>query len=228
MAIPPTAEPATSQDILDIDDFLAMMRLAAEWLVRDEAELTALDRAIGDGDHGQNMRIGFRAVCEQLDTFQTEELDIGDHLCRVGLILLSAIGGASGPLYSAAFVEAGLTVSGRREVGLTELTEALQAAGRSVARRGHCYPGDKTLLDTLQPAADALRTALAGGASLRTALSQMREAARQGMLSTTPLVARCGLAMRLGPRSVGHQDPGATSCYLLLSALVSAWEARRE
>jgi dihydroxyacetone kinase len=110
---------------------------------------------------------------------------------------------------------------------LRELTESLEAACGGVARRGHCYLGDKTILDTLQPAADALRTALAVGATLHAALRQMREAAYQGMLSTIPLQARCGLALRYGPRSIGHQDPGATSCCLILDALATAWERRR-
>jgi dihydroxyacetone kinase-like protein len=214
---------ARRRDVLDVSDVVSMLRLAAEWLIRDEEQLTELDRAIGDGDHGQNMRIGFLAVTDELDALRAREPDLGTLLCHVGLTLLSAVGGASGPLYGAAFTEAGLALTGKREVGLPELAEALTAGCRGVARRGHCYPGDKTLLDTLQPASDALRTALASGASLGHALDQMREAAHQGMLSTTPLVARCGLAMRYGPRSAGHQDPGATSCYLLLSALATAW-----
>jgi len=222
-----THEAGAQRDSLDVSDLAVMLRLAAEWMIRDEEQLTELDRAIGDGDHVQNMRIGFLAVLEELDSFQERDPDLGTLLCHVGLILLSAVGGASGPLYAAAFTEAGLALTGKREMGLPELAEALAASCRGVARRGHCYPGDKTLLDTLQPASDALRAALAGGATLARALDQMREAARQGMLSTTPLVARCGLAMRYGSRSAGHQDAGATSCYLLLCALTTAWMSNR-
>jgi dihydroxyacetone kinase-like protein len=214
-------------DVLNIDDLVAMLRLSAAWLARDEEELTALDRAIGDGDHGHNMRFGFDAVLEELDGILVSGPDLGTLLGHVGLILISAVGGASGPLYGAAFVEAGLVLSGRTEAGLADLVAALEAACRGVARRGRCYPGDKTILDALQPAADALKTAQATGLPLGAGLERMREAAHQGMLSTIPLQARCGLAMRYGPRSIGHQDPGATSCHLLLEALAAAWKGRR-
>ena len=216
-----------STDVLDVDDLVTMLQISASWLERDEEELTALDQAIGDGDHGHNMRIGFLAIREELEALQLTGPDLGSLLSHVGLILVSAVGGASGPLYSAAFIEAGLVLSGQRQVGLPGLVAALDAASKGVARRGHCYLGDKTLLDTLQPAVDALKTALAGGSTLARGLEQMREAARQGMLSTIPLQAQRGLAMRYGTRSIGHQDPGATSCYLILDALVSAWKQRR-
>lgn len=218
---------ARNTDTVDLIDLITMLHMSADWLARDEEQLTRLDEAIGDGDHGHNMRIGFRAVLEELDSIRARDADLGTLLSYVGLTLISAVGGASGPLYGAGFTAAGMVLTGRRQAGLPELTAALEAACRGVARRGRCYPGDKTILDTLQPAADALKTALAGGATLEHALEQMREGARQGMLSTIPLQARCGLAMRYGPRSIGHQDPGATSCYLLLNALVSAWKQRK-
>lgn len=214
-------------EVLDVADLSAMLRLSAAWLERDEEELTALDRAIGDGDHGHNMRIGFEAVLGDLDGILAGSPDLGTLLGHVGLILISSVGGASGPLYGAAFVEAGIALSGRREAGLADLSVALEAACKGVSRRGHCYPGDKTILDALQPAADALKTARAGDLALEESLERMHEAARQGMLSTIPLQARCGLAMRYGQLSIGHQDPGATSCHLLLEALTSAWKRRR-
>jgi dihydroxyacetone kinase-like protein len=218
---------APGTEFLNIDDLVAMLRLSSARLVRDEEELTDLDRAIGDGDHGHNMRFGFDAVLEDLGGILAPGPDLGTLLGHVGLILISAVGGASGPLYGAAFVDPGLVLSGRSEAGLPDLVAALEAACRGIARRGRCYPGDKTILDTLQPAADALKTALAAGLSLEEGLERMQEAARQGMLSTIPLQARCGLAMRYGPRSIGHQDPGATSCHLLLRALAEAWKGRR-
>jgi dihydroxyacetone kinase-like protein len=214
-------------DAMTIADLVTMVHMSAESLTRHEDMLTSLDRAIGDGDHGRNMRIGFRAVLDELVSVPGHDRDLGTLLSYVGLTLISAVGGASGPLYGAAFTAAGMVLSGQDEAGLDELSAALEAACRGLTRRGHCYPGDKTILDTLQPAADALKTALAVDSSFETALAQMWEAARQGMVSTIPLQARCGLAMRYGPRSIGHQDPGATSCYLLLDALVSAWRSHR-
>lgn len=218
---------ARNMDAMNVADLVTMLHLSEDSLTQHEDMLTGLDQAIGDGDHGRNMRIGFRAVLDELDGVQRHDRDLGTLLSYVGLTLISAVGGASGPLYGAAFTAAGMALSGQDRAGLDELSAALEAACRGLARRGRCYPGDKTILDTLQPAADALKTALAGGSSFATALTQMREAARQGMVSTIPLQARCGLAMRYGPRSIGHQDPGATSCYLLLDALVSAWQSHR-
>jgi dihydroxyacetone kinase-like protein len=213
--------------VLDVADLVATFHLCGARLKRHEEALTALDRAIGDGDHGHNMRIGFQAVCMELRAWQPHDADLGEVFERAGLTLLSAVGGASGPLYGAAFVDAGLALRGCRHAGLPDLAQATAAACYGVARRGHCYPGDKTLLDTLQPTADALRTAVASGATLAAGIEQMRTAAHQGMVSTIPLVARCGLAMRFGARSIGHQDPGATSCYLIVDALATAWKRPR-
>jgi dihydroxyacetone kinase-like protein len=215
------------EDSMDVADLVAALHLCTVWLVRDEAELTELDRAIGDGDHGHNMRIGFEAVREELQSGQAHDVDLGTLMSLTGLTLLSAVGGASGPLYSAAFIAAGLALEGSMCAGPHELAGALQAACRGVARRGHCFPGDKTLLDTLQPAADALKTASISGLTMAAGLEAMRESACQGMRSTIPMLARCGLAMRYGPRSIGHQDPGATSCYLILNAVAYAWTERR-
>jgi dihydroxyacetone kinase-like protein len=220
----PSGTGARIADVMNVADLIAMLQLSADALTEHEEMITGLDQAIGDGDHGRNMRIGFRAVLDELDSVRARDHDLGTVLSYVGLTLISSVGGASGPLYGAAFTAAGMVLNGRNEAGLDDLSAALEAACRGLARRGRCYPGDKTILDTLQPAADAMKTALAGGSSFETALELMREAARQGMISTIPLQARCGLAMRYGPRSIGHQDPGATSCYLLLDALVSAWQ----
>jgi dihydroxyacetone kinase-like protein len=223
----PDGTEARTADAMNVADLVTMLRMSADVLTQHEDLLTSLDQAIGDGDHGRNMRIGFRAVLDDLESARDNDRDLGRLLSYVGLTLISSVGGASGPLYGAAFTAAGMVLSGRDCASLEELSAALEAACRGLARRGHCYPGDKTILDTLQPAADALKTALAGGSSFESALAQMREAAHQGMVSTIPLQARCGLAMRYGPASIGHQDPGATSCYLLLDALVSAWQSHR-
>jgi len=172
--------------------------------------LIRLDTVLGDGDHGDNMAIGFQAVRDALDSFPVEASP-GELLRTVGHRLATAVGGASGPLYGTALIEAGLVAGSQPVLDWSLIGRMLDAAANGLARRGRCQVGDKTILDTLRPAANA---ALAGehpGATL--------VAAWRGMRSTRPLVARRGLALRLGERSVGHLDPGAVSCFILLAAM---------
>lgn len=179
--------------------------------------LTALDAEIGDGDHGRNMAHGFASVREELPTLG--RLGIGPLLRAVGLNLISSVGGASGPLYGAAFIEAGIVAGPVQKVDLAVLAKMMRVATDALARRGRCKPGDKTILDVLEPATQAFERGAARRIPLLMAAQASVEAARQGMLATVPLVARCGLAMQYGERSAGHQDPGATSCYLLLESI---------
>ncbi len=137
----------------------------------------------------------------------------------VGYRLVATVGGASGPLYGTAFIEAGFRAGDTESVDPLLIGEMLQAAATGLARRGRCAIGDKTILDTLGPAADAFAMTIQAGASARDAQSAALAAARAGMRSTRPLVARRGLALRLGDRSIGHLDPGAVSCFILLLAL---------
>ena len=186
--------------------------------VRRHAEmLTRLDAALGDGDHGDNLLIGFTAVDEMLNA--DEPRSIGAILSSVGTALVTSVGGASGPLYGAAFIEAGFAARAMDRVGVPELAVLARAAAGGLARRGRCRVGDKTIYDALAPAADALATAADAGEPMPIALRRAAAAARRGMRSTKPLVARRGLAMRLGDRSRGHLDPGAVSCFLLVRAL---------
>ena len=188
--------------------------------VRRHAELlTRLDAALGDGDHGDNLLIGFSAVDEMLDADQPAT--IGAVLSSVGTALVTSVGGASGPLYGAAFIEAGFAARGMDRLGVTELAILARAAADGLARRGRCRVGDKTIFDALAPAADALAASDAAGEPMTIALRGAVSAARRGMRSTRPLVARRGLAMRLGERSRGHLDPGAVSCFLLVRALAA-------
>jgi len=182
------------------------------------AELVALDTAIGDGDHGTNMDRGMRAAIEKLDA--TEGDDIGALLKAVAMALISKVGGAAGPLYGTLFLQMGNKAAGRTELDIAGWTEALQAGVDGVKARGKAEPGDKTMLDALLPALDALRAGDDDGALLRSA-----DAAEEGMRATTPLEARKGRASYLGPRSVGHQDPGATSAHLLLRAAATRFGA---
>jgi phosphoenolpyruvate---glycerone phosphotransferase subunit DhaL len=188
---------------------------------RHAAYLTRLDTVLGDGDHGDNLVIGFRAVDDLLADLP-DDTPPGDLLRAVGHRLVAAVGGASGPLYGTAFLEAGAWAGDQRELDGSALSAMFRAATDGLARRGRCAPGDKTILDTLAPAANALERSVAAGASFGVAYADALRAGVRGMRSTRPLVARRGLALRLGERAVGHLDPGAVSCLLLLRALGDA------
>lgn len=201
-------------------DAIAWIHLLAQVLRDAKEELTALDSAIGDADHGINMDRGFQAVLAKLPTYP--EGDLGALLKGVGMTLVSTVGGASGPLYGTFFLQLGGATAGKVEAEAAEVAGALEAGIAGIQRLGKAEPGDKTMLDALIPARDAMRAAVDGGASVTDALAAAVAAAEQGMLATIPLVARKGRASYLGERSAGHQDPGATSSYLMLKA---AWDA---
>ncbi len=186
---------------------------AAE-IAEHRAELVQLDTAIGDGDHGTNMDRGMRKAVEKLG--DGDDADIGALLKAVGMALVSSVGGAAGPLYGTLFLQMGTAAAGREELDLAGWTAALEAGVQGVQARGKAQPQDKTMVDALLPALDALRKAADDGAELGDALRSSADAAAEGMRATIPLEARKGRASYLGPRSVGHQDPGATSSQLLL------------
>lgn len=188
-------------------------RFAAE-IAEHRAELVRLDSAIGDGDHGTNMDRGMKKVLEKLDGASGD--DIGADLKAVGMTLVSSVGGAAGPLYGTFFLQLGGATAGRSELDLAGWTAGLEAAVKGVQARGKAEPGDKTMVDALVPALEALRAAAGEGADTAAALRRSADAAQEGMRATIPLEARKGRASYLGPRSAGHQDPGATSTHLLL------------
>jgi dihydroxyacetone kinase-like protein len=199
----------------------------ADWIHRfaaaaaeQRAELVRLDTAIGDGDHGTNMDRGMRKAVEKLDTLEGQ--DIGAALKAVGMALVSSVGGAAGPLYGTLFLQMGQASAGREALDLAGWTAALEAGVQGVQSRGKAEPGDKTMVDALLPALEALRTAAAEGTDLPAALQRSADAAEEGMKATIPLEARKGRASYLGPRSIGHQDPGATSSQLLLACAAQA------
>jgi phosphoenolpyruvate---glycerone phosphotransferase subunit DhaL len=192
------------------------IRAYAAEIAEHRAELVRLDTAIGDGDHGTNMDRGMRKAVEKLDG--TEGDDIGALLKAVGMALVSSVGGAAGPLYGTLFLQMGMASTGREELDLAGWTAALEAGVKGVQTRGKAEPGDKTMVDALLPALEALRAADGEGSGLADALRRSADAAEEGMKATIPLEARRGRASYLGPRSVGHQDPGATSTQLLLEA----------
>lgn len=209
---------------LDIDAAAVRAALARCRTVveRHAAWLTRLDTVLGDGDHGDNLVIGFRAVQTLLDDLPASTPP-GELLRAVGHRLVAAVGGASGPLYGTAFLEAGARAGDRMTLDGPILADMLDAAAVGLARRGRCEVGDKSILDALRPAADAFGASLtdAGTAGVPpgTAFAAAVQAGARGMRRTRALVARRGLALRLGERSVGHLDPGAVSCVLLLRAL---------
>jgi dihydroxyacetone kinase-like protein len=178
--------------------------------------LTTLDSAIGDADHGTNMERGMRKALERLDGVEGD--DIGATLKAVGMALVSSVGGAGGPLYGTLFIQMGGATAGKDEVVLADWAQAVKAGVDGVQSRGKAEPGDKTMVDALLPAAEALREAADQGTDLAEALRQAAGAAEEGMKGTIELVARKGRASYLGPRSAGHQDPGATSSYLLMKS----------
>jgi dihydroxyacetone kinase-like protein len=200
------------------DAVLAWLRGFAAEIEAHREELVRLDTAIGDGDHGTNLHRGMTKVREKLDTL--EGADIGGALKAVGMTLVSSVGGAAGPLYGTLFLQMGTAAAGRDALDLEGWTTALEKGVAGVRARGKAEPGDKTMLDALLPAVDALRAA--DGGDVAEALRRSAAAAEEGMKATIPLEARKGRASYLGPRSVGHQDPGATSSYLLLRTAAEA------
>jgi dihydroxyacetone kinase-like protein len=219
IAVPASsASPAAAGATIDAPFLRSALGRARRTIDRHAVALTKLDAVLGDGDHGDNLAIGFRAVEEALAELPAETLP-AELLRAVGHRLVSAVGGASGPLYGTAFIEAGFRAGTAATIDLALAAEMLEAATDGLARRGRCAVGDKTILDTLRPAATALSEAIARGAGASVAARAMVEAARTGMRGTRPMVARRGIALRLGPRSVGHLDPGAVSCFLILRAV---------
>ena len=202
-------------------DIRAWIGAYASAVTERRAELVKLDTAIGDGDHGTNMDRGMRAAVEKLET--TEGEDIGALLKTVGMTLVSKVGGAAGPLYGTLFLQMGTATAGRDTLDLPSWADALEAGVKGVQARGKAEPKDKTMIDALLPALTALREAESGGADLGDALRRSADAAEEGMRATVPLEARKGRASYLGPRSVGHQDPGATSSHLLLEVAATTF-----
>lgn len=193
-------------------DVVDWIRAYAAQIAEQKTALTRLDAAIGDGDHGTNMDRGMRKVLEKLDGLEGN--DIGATLKAVGMALVSSVGGASGPLYGTLFMQMGAGSAGSSELDLEGWATALGKGVEGVQARGKAVLEDKTMVDALVPAVDALRKDPA--ASLADALKASADAAEQGMEATIPLVARKGRASYLGERSAGHQDPGATSSHLLV------------
>jgi phosphoenolpyruvate---glycerone phosphotransferase subunit DhaL len=192
-----------------------MRRFAGE-MGEHRQELVRLDTAIGDGDHGTNLDRGMRKAMEKLDA--AEQPDPGAVLKTVAMALVSSVGGAAGPLYGTLFLQMGTALSGQEEVDLAGWAAAWRKGLEGVQARGKAEPGDKTMVDALIPAIEALE----GASDLGEGLHAATQAAEEGMRATIPLVARKGRASYLGERSKDHQDPGATSTYYLFKSAEEA------
>jgi phosphoenolpyruvate---glycerone phosphotransferase subunit DhaL len=210
---------------MDAEVFRAWIRLAAGVIDANRDHLTQLDAAIGDADHGINLARGFAealAALEAHDRGAAAALTPGKILTVTGRTIISKVGGAAGPLYGMAFRRAGRSLGEAAEVDLPALSAALDAALAGVQKLGAAVEGDKTMVDALAAANRAFSKAIAEGASADDALSVLAEAASAGAIATIPMQARKGRASYLGPRSVGHEDPGAASTALILGALRDA------
>jgi len=200
------------QEILD------WLKKSAAVIEQQKSYLTDLDSPIGDADHGIIMDRGFKKVLTKLPS--VEDKDIGTILKTTGMALISSVGGAAGPLYGTFFLDAAKSIPEKEELDVEDLVNLFESGLTGIKRIGKANGGDKTIIDAFEPALEELRRAAAENKPLQDSLESMSEAARKGMQSTIPMVARKGRASYVGERSAGHQDPGATSTYYLIHALL--------
>lgn len=198
-------------------DIIHWLEKVSAILTEQAAYLSELDSPIGDADHGVNVARGFQCAAEQLP--KLADSDIGTIMKSAANALISKAGGASGLLYGNFFMRAAMVAAGKHSLSPTELAQVFRAGCDGIIQRGRAEPGDKTMLDAWLPALVALETVLAERDDLLAGLAACRSAAQEGMTATISLRARKGRASYLGERSVGHQDPGATSTYLILNVL---------
>lgn len=201
----------------DCTKLVELMRAIAVKMQQEKEYLTELDNQIGDGDHGINLSRGFTAVLQKLEDIAAQ--DAGVILKSVGMTLVSTVGGASGPLYGTAFMKAGACVTGKTALDGRDFMVMLDAAILGIQSRGKAVEGEKTMLDALMPAYRALKTAYEATGDFKSALDSGIAAARAGVEYTKTIIATKGRASYLGERSIGHQDPGATSSALMLETI---------
>jgi dihydroxyacetone kinase-like protein len=209
---------------VDLETLTEWIREFARVIGENAQLLSDLDAAIGDADHGINMERGMTAVLGSLD--ETAPADVSALVKQVGMTLVKSVGGASGPLYGTFFLRMAAPLGATDDVAATDFAAALRAGVEGVVQRGRAESGDKTMYDALAPALDALDAALASGADLSAALADAATAAQDGRDATESMVARKGRASYLGQRSVGHQDPGATSSAMLMAAAATVFAHR--
>lgn len=199
------------------EDIIRWLGRIADVLHENAKYLTDLDSPIGDADHGTNMNRGFTAVRAKFPTMTT--MDMATQLKTVGSTLVSTVGGASGPLYGTAFLRAGAAIAGKQDLETADVIAMLEAFLGGIVVRGKAQPNDKTMVDALTPAIRAAKETASRGANLAEVTASASAAAEEGMKATIPMLALKGRASYLGERSIGHQDPGATSSWLMLRSL---------
>ena len=199
------------------EDSLHWLERVADVLHENASYLTQLDSPIGDADHGANMDRGFKAVRDKFPGMAA--MDISTQLKTVGMTLVSTVGGASGPLYGTAFLRASAAAGGKQDLSSADIVALLEAFLGGIVARGKAQPGEKTMVDALTPALAAAKQALQENLPPKELATRASQAAEEGMKATIPLLATKGRASYLGERSIGHQDPGATSSWLILRSL---------
>ncbi len=203
--------------ILNARDFYNIIIKIADIIAQNKDYLTQLDATIGDADHGINMDRGFKVAVERLKQLNIDNTDVGTILMTVANALLEVVGGAAGPLYGMFFMNMATIASGKKEIDLQTLTKMFEYGLKGIQDiGGGTQPGEKTMVDTLYPFVDTLKKHADNNDNIINAFSNALKVAESGMISTINMVAKKGRASYLGPRSVGHQDPGATSSYLIL------------
>lgn len=204
-----------SEYILNKDYFIEVIEDLIILAEEKKDYFIQLDSAIGDGDHGMNLSIGFREVNKNLADWKGE--DINTIFKNAGTALLDKVGGAAGPLYGGFFMKFGLPVKGQEEVSFDEFIEMMESGVAIIEKRGKAVVGDKTMVDTLRPAVDALKVAYReDGLAPKDAMKKAVEVGSAGSDSTIPIIAKKGRAMRLGERAIGHRDPGSASSAAIL------------
>jgi dihydroxyacetone kinase-like protein len=207
--------------MINRDNLYAWVTALQQVYAENKEYLTNLDSAIGDADHGINMNRGFTNAMADLEKSQPEDIDA--ILKTVAMTLIRTVGGAAGPLYGTFFMRASAACTGKAELGPADVVALFEAGLGGVLQRGKAELNDKTMVDALTPAVEAMKSSLSNGSNVAQILEKGTAAAKKGMQDTIPLQARKGRASYLGERSIGHQDPGATSSYLMLKTATEVW-----
>ncbi|WP_054200001.1 dihydroxyacetone kinase subunit DhaL [Clostridium baratii] len=209
---------------MDSKKVIEILIKVSEKIDKNKEYLTELDAAIGDGDHGLNMSKGFNAVSDKLKA--EEDDNIGNILKNTGMTLVSNVGGASGPLYGTAFMKASMALKDKNEIDINDFLGALKLALEGIKSRGKSTEGEKTMIDALSPAIKSMEDSIKNGDSYIEVLEKGKDAALEGVEFTKTIKATKGRASYLGDRSIGHQDPGATSCFYILETIYE--EAKKD